>query len=161
MGMPHDPVRDIMRRTMHNLQFVEARAGADGPYEVTQLVNSFLGALAHPWEAYRHDLTAVSLAQAHAAGWPAVAKERPSDRDPDSLGDLVRLMRNALAHGNVEFLPDASAEIRALRLWNIDRGRRTWGAVVTVADMRSFLTRFVALAEETHGRQVKSRPRIA
>jgi hypothetical protein len=70
-------------------------------------------------------------------------------------------MRNALAHGNVEFLPDASAEIRALRLWNIDRGRRTWGAVVTVADMRSFLTRFVALAEETHGRQVKSRPRIA
>ena len=44
MGMPHDPVRDIMRRTMHNLKFVEARAGADGPYEVTQLVNSFLGA---------------------------------------------------------------------------------------------------------------------
>jgi hypothetical protein len=116
MGMPHDPVRDIMRRTMHNLQFVEAQAGADGPYEVTQLVNSFPGALAHPWEAYRHDLTAASLEAAHSAGWPAVAKERPSDRDPDSLGDLARLMRNALAHGNVEFLPDASAEIRALRL---------------------------------------------
>jgi hypothetical protein len=159
--MPHESVRDIMRRTMHNLEFVEARAGIDGPYEVTQLINSFLGALAHPWEAYRNDLTAMSLAVAHTAGWPAIAKERPSDREPDSLGHFVRLMRNALAHGNVEFLPGASAEIRALRLWNNERGRRTWGAVVTVVDMRSFLARFVALAEELHGRRVKSRPRIA
>jgi hypothetical protein len=62
-------------------------------------------------------------------------------------------MRNALAHGNVEFLPCASAEIRALRLWNNERGRRTWGAAVTVADMRSFLARFVALAEELHERR--------
>jgi hypothetical protein len=161
MGMPHDPVRDVMHRTMHNLQFIEAHAGVDGPYEVTQLINSFLGALAHPWEAYRHDLITVPLAEARVAGWPAVAKERQSDREPDSLGDLVRLMRNALAHGNVEFLPDSSAEIRALRLWNTDRGRRTWGAIVTIADMRFFLTRFVALAEELHERQVKSTPQIA
>ena len=86
--MPHESVRDIMRRTMHNLEFVEARAGLDGPYEVTQLINSFLGALAHPWEAYRNDLTAMSLAVAHTAGWPVIAKERPSDREPDSLRPL-------------------------------------------------------------------------
>ena len=158
--MPHELVRDIMRRTMHNLEFVEGHAGVDGPYEVTQLINSFLGALAHPWETYRDDLTAMSLAAAHTAGWPAMAKERPTDREPDSLGDLVRLMRNALAHGNVQFLPGASADI-PLRLWNTNRGRRSWGAVVTVADMRSFLVRFVALAEELHGRRVKSRPQIA
>jgi hypothetical protein len=131
MVMPRDPVRDIMRRTMQNLQFVEVWASADGPYEVTQLVNSFLGALVHPWETHRQNLTTVLISEAQAAGWPAVAKERPSDREPESLGDLVRLMRNALAHGNIEFLPDASAEIRALRLWNTERGRRTWGAVVT------------------------------
>ena len=29
--MPHEPVRDIMRRTMHNLEFIEQRAGDDGP----------------------------------------------------------------------------------------------------------------------------------
>ena len=69
------------------------------------------------------------------------------------LGHFIRLMRNALAHGNVEFLPGASAEIRALRLWNNERGRGTWGAAVTVADMRSFLARFVALAEELHERR--------
>jgi hypothetical protein len=48
MVMPIEPVRDIMRRTMQNLKFVEGHRGANGPYEVTQLLNSFLGALAHP-----------------------------------------------------------------------------------------------------------------
>jgi hypothetical protein len=36
---------------MANLEFIERHAGAGGRYEVTQLVNSFLGALAHPYEA--------------------------------------------------------------------------------------------------------------
>jgi hypothetical protein len=103
----------------------------------------------------------MSLAIARTSGWPAIAKEQISDRDPTSLGDLIRCMRNALAHGNIEFMPNASGDIFALRLWNVDRGRRTWGAIVTIADMRSFLTRFVTLAEKLHGRHIKSRPRIA
>lgn len=158
--MPHEPVHDIMRRTMHNLKFVEERAGTNGLYEVTQLINSFLGALAHPWEKYRDDLITMSLATAHNAGWPAIAKDKPTDRDPESLGCLVRLMRNALAHGNIEFLPSPSAEIGALRLWNTYRGRGTWGAIVTVSDMRSFLKSFVALAEELHGQHSKSTPAV-
>ena len=40
----------------------------EGPYEVTQLINSFLGALAHPWEIYRADLTTMSLSAAQKAG---------------------------------------------------------------------------------------------
>jgi hypothetical protein len=66
MVMPHEPIRDIMHRTMNNLEFIEAHAAADGPYEVTQLINSFLGALAHPWETYRDDLPTISLAAAHS-----------------------------------------------------------------------------------------------
>jgi hypothetical protein len=159
--MPHEPVRDIMRRTLHNLKFVETHAGVDGPYEVTQLINSFLGAMAHPWESYRDDLTAISLPSAENVGWPAIAKERETDREPNSLGELVRLMRNAIAHGNIEFLPAASAEIRALRLWNSDHGRRTWGAVILVTDMRAFLMRFATIAEELHEQRINSRSRIA
>jgi HEPN pEK499 p136 len=141
--MPHEPVRDIMRRTMHNLRFVEAHQGPDGPYEVTQLLNSFLGALAHPWEKYHNELCAKSLAEAAATGWPKIS----SDRDPQSLGDLVRLMRNAVAHGNVDYLPGPAGEIQAHRIWNLDRGRRTWNAVISVAQMRAFLMCFVQLAE--------------
>jgi HEPN pEK499 p136 len=158
----HEIDRPIgLANSADNLQFVEERAGANGPYEVTQLINSFLGALAHPWERYKDDLTTMSLVMAHDAGWPAIVKDRPTDRDPESLGCLVRLVRNALAHGNIEFLPSASADIRALRLWNTDRGRITWGAIVTVTDMQSFLKSFVALAEELHWQHVKSRPEIA
>jgi hypothetical protein len=139
----------------------KTHAGVSGPYEVTQLINSFLGALAHPWERYRDDLSAIKVSAGAEAPWPKIAKERHNDREPDSFGDLVRLMRNAMAHGNIDFLPAPSGDIRALRLWNDERGRRTWGAVVQVADMRAFLAHFVKLAEELYDRQIKARPHIA
>lgn len=38
MGMPTEPILDIMRRSMANLRFVEQAAGPNGPFEVTQPV---------------------------------------------------------------------------------------------------------------------------
>lgn len=122
MGMTVEPVRDIMRRTMHNLEFVEAHARDDGLYEVTQLVNSFLGALVQPWETYRDALRKISLTAVHNTGWPVVAKELPTDCEPRSLGDLIRYMRNALAHGNVQFMSSGSADIQAIRVWSDTNG---------------------------------------
>jgi hypothetical protein len=162
--MPSEPVRDIMRRTMDNLEFVRAHARANGPpYEVTQLINSFLGALAHPWETYKADLNALSLASARNDGWPVIDKEKTDDRDPTSLGDLIALMRHALAHGNVSFLPGVSGEIQALRLWNVPptTKKRDWGTIITPDNMRTFLERFVALAEGLHDKQSKARPQTA
>lgn len=150
---PQEPVRDIMRRTMANLRFVEQRWTPTGPFEVTQLINSFLGALAHPWEKFKDELNKMSLSHAERAGWPRISKERPEDKDPKSLGDLLRLVRNSLAHGNVEFLPDERNEIHALCLCNKDQGERTWAATVTIEDIRRFLDRFVELAEELHDEQ--------
>lgn len=152
---PEEPVRDIMRRTMFNLRLIEQQATTSGPYEVTQLINSFLGALAHPWERFKKELRTHSIKSAECAGWPCIQKERPSDTNPRHLGDLLRLMRNGIAHGNITFLPDQDGEIRAIRLWNADprSGRQTWGAIVNVEDMRQLLDRFVQLAEELHEQQ--------
>lgn len=150
---PQEPVRDIMRRTMANLRFVEQRRTPSGPFEVTQLINSFLGALAHPWEKFKDELNKMSLTRAERAGWPKVSKERPEHQDPKSLGDLLRLVRNSLSHGNVEFLPDERNDIHALRLCNIDHGKRTWAARVNIEDIRRFLDRFVELAEDLHDEQ--------
>ncbi|QLF69463.1 hypothetical protein FE840_007850 [Peteryoungia desertarenae] len=163
MVMPSEPIRDIMRRTMLNLAYIEERAQGDGPFEVTQLINSFLGALAHPWEALQTDLMAIPLADALARGWPNITKERPTDRDPNSLGDLVRLMRNSFAHGNITFLPGPKGEIQSLRVWNTlsHGGPRTWGTIITVADARLFLVRFAELAEEIHTRRSTTTPRTA
>jgi HEPN family protein len=153
MGIPTEPLLDIMRRSMANLAFVEAHAGPEGAYEVTQLVNTFLGALAHPFEAVRDDLMSLSLAKAEALGWPKIERERPTDNEPESLGDLIRLLRNGFAHGNLEFLSDGRGQIGAVRIWNNDprkRGARTWGAVLRVHDMRRFLGLFVELIERRH-----------
>jgi hypothetical protein len=72
MGMPTQPVLDVMRRTMANLKFIENHSGPNGPYEVTQLINSFLGGLAHPWEAMCEDLNALPLSEVAERGWPKI-----------------------------------------------------------------------------------------
>ena len=146
--MPHEPVLDIMRRTIANLEFIERNASANGPYEVTQLINSFLGAMAHPWERLKSDSFSTSTADAVAAGWPIPLAEHLDDNSPKTLGDFFRNLRNGIAHGNISFLPGALGEIAALRIENRNRGQRTWGAIMTPNDMRRFLRMFVALVEE-------------
>ncbi|HOB54026.1 MAG TPA: HEPN family nuclease [Acidobacteriota bacterium] len=147
--MPGESVPELMRRTMFNLQFIQNHCGRTGPYEVTQLVNSFLGALAHPWEKYQRELTAISLESAYENGWPQVAPLDPFDENPVTLGDLIRLMRNGIAHGNIDFTPDADGEIGLIRIRNIHpRSRRqTWEAILTVKEMEAFLLKFVEQAE--------------
>jgi hypothetical protein len=146
--MPHVPVLDMMRRTMMNLAFVERHSAKDGPFEVTQLINSFLGALAHPWETLKADLPSTSLAEAAAAGWPVPEQQGGRGPPPESLGELLRLLRNGIAHGNLSFLPDGRGQIQAIRIENYDRGRLTWRGVISVQDMRALLHRFVVLVEE-------------
>src|SRR3954447_14845528 len=128
MGMPTEPVLEVVPRSMANLAFVESHAGPSGPNEVTQLINTLLGALARPFDAMRDDLMSLALAEAQASGWPSIHREPPADREPSSLGDLIRLMQNALAHGNIEFLSDGNGQIQAIRLWNTDprTQRQTW-----------------------------------
>ena len=65
--MPHEPTRDMMRRTMKNLEFIESHAKIYGLFEVTQLVNSFLSALAHPWEVHNRSLSLCVAAQPYAS----------------------------------------------------------------------------------------------
>lgn len=145
--MPHVPVLDMMRRTMINLAFVERHAGKDGPFEVTQLINSFLGALAHPWERLKTELNGISLLEAQAAGWP-VPEQQGGGEQPQSLGDLLRLLRNGIAHGNLTFLPDGRGQIQAIRIANFYNGKLTWRGAISVQEMRTLLHRFVSLVEE-------------
>jgi hypothetical protein len=152
----------MMRRTISNLEFIEARAGPNGPYEVTQLVNSFIGALAHPWEELANDLSALSIQDAEALGWPVIDKELASDQTPRNLGELIRLIRNSLVHGNIS-LWEKKGEIAMLRVacFYMDEGippvrRRAWGAMITVEHLREFLTQFVSLAEELYEKRVRA-----
>lgn len=151
--MPDVPVRDLMDRTKANLDFIQQEydGGNRDVWDVTQLVNSFLAALAHPWESWKQDraeIPKMSLLEAEAQGWPKAEKDDERDEDPKNLGDLLRLMRNALAHGNIRFISDSQNNIGELRLWNEENGYRTWGTKMDVRTLRLFLDRIVMLAQQ-------------
>jgi hypothetical protein len=150
---PNDPVFDIMRRTMSNLKFIEGQATSKGPYEITQLLNSFLGAMAHPWENMKKELNGLSIDGLVERGWPEVCQDCPTDKRPKSLGDLIRLLRNGIAHGNIKYIGNDKGEIRAVRIENRNNGKRTWGTTLEINAMRQFLKCFVDLIEELDPKQ--------
>jgi hypothetical protein len=138
-----------MRRTMVNYEFIKDRCADDGPYEATQLINSFLGALAHPWqrlaESDNLDLRKLSLDDARRRGWPVFERERPCDFQPRSYFEMLTWTRHAFAHGNLDFW-SAEGNIVELRFWNM-RGRdRIWGTRVSVTTLERFLYVFQDLA---------------
>jgi hypothetical protein len=155
MGNMYQPVKDLMHRTMYNLKFIEDLKEPNGPYEVTQLINSFIGAMAHPWEKskWKKELTKITLKQAQQEGWPDIVTDEGSKDTPKSLEDLIRVMRNAIAHGNLAFVSQRGDEIEMVDLWNRGGGKYTWRARVHVKDLRSFLDRFFELANELYNRE--------
>ncbi len=160
--MPHEPVRDLMRRTMRNLEFIESHRSDTGPFEVTQLINSFLGAMAHPWETLKDELDSILITDGMPKGWPEIRRGQASDECPASLGDLIRLLRNGIAHGNIQFLPDATRQISALHIENKNQqGRRTWGCILTPKEMKLFLQQFVRIVEELDNRSAHNPSKIA
>jgi len=145
-----------MHRTLKNLEVINALhlhghvEGKREVYEVTQLVNSFLSAWAHPWEEWERDLRCISLEEAREAGWPIKRPDDDRDEAPRNLGDWLKWIRNAMAHGNIRFLRDPSnpEDIGGVRLWN-QRGRwRTWGITLNIAELQQCLKCFVDLAEQ-------------
>lgn len=154
--IPQKPILDVMKRTIFNFEFIKKQASSEGPYEITQLINSFLGAMAHPWEQYKNELNNISLTEADKQGWPKINKELSSDKDPKHLGDLLRLIRNGIAHGNIKYFPDEDNEINVLQIWNINHKskKRDWGTLLTVDLMEIFLYKFVNLAESLHNRRI-------
>lgn len=156
-----DRVSMVMERSMFNLDFIDKHKAKDGPFEVVQLVNTFLGALAHPWEELKAEFKTKSIADAENDGWPKVSKDLPTDVDPKNLGDLIRLLRNSTAHGGITFLPIGDCEIEHIQFVNVDPkcGHRTWGAKLSVGDSRKFLDKFVATAAALKKDKAKGKAR--
>jgi hypothetical protein len=145
--MYDDVVRDFAERTRKNLSAIERLGSAgDEVYEVTQLVNSMLGLLVFPREEFVNEIPELALGDLEADGWqvPRVVGELPQAAN---LRELVRYLRNAIAHFNVRFVGDGSQVITVLRLCNTEprRNRRTWEADLGVEELRAIAEPFVDL----------------
>ena len=180
MTMPEETFRDLMRRTMHNLHLmdrlmVQPQGSAEPPYEFTQLINSFLGALALPRERDLNTmLRKVSVEEAQANDQFPVLDNLCFDHHgedssaicdrPENLDELIGLLRNGIAHGNMELIQDANGDIARIRIANfrtVRGGRRqmTWGTELDVRTLRQVLDSFFRIANRLYEEAITPSPR--
>lgn len=180
MTMPEVTFRDMMRRTMHNLKLMDRQVNqfsgsGEPPYEFTQLINSFLGALALPRERDLYAmLRKVSIEDAQNDDQFPVLKNlclesqdesiRAACDIPENLEVLVGFIRNGIAHGNMDLIQDANGDIARIRLTNsrkVKGGRfqMTWGTELDVHTLRQVLDSFFLIANRLYAEATDPKPR--
>ena len=146
-----DAVKDFVARTKKNLETLR-RLQEENPgleiYEFTQLVNSLLGLLVFPQQRYVNKIPAIPLSKLFAKGWPIpqVVGDFPQAKD---LNQLVRYLRNAIAHFNIEFTVDEHSQLNGLKIWNENHGTTTWKAQLSLAEIEELTYRFIELILES------------
>ncbi|HVT28665.1 MAG TPA: HEPN family nuclease, partial [Lacipirellulaceae bacterium] len=136
-----------------NLEFVEA-AVKDEPhadiFEVTQLINSMLGLLVFPKEHFaEEEIPDTPLDELRAQGWPIPVMKGSPPR-AQNLRELVRCLRNGIAHFHVDFTSDGQY-VTGLRIWNPPRGRDPlWEARLDVPQLREIARKFISLLLEAN-----------
>lgn len=119
-------------------------------YEVTQLINSLLGLLVFPREEFVGKVPHKSIGELKKDGWP-IPRIKGNYRQINNLNQLVRCLRNAIAHCNVKFNGDTNKNIVGLELWNQDpeTGSITWHAELTIEEIDAIGHKFIDLILET------------
>lgn len=113
-------VEDFASRTKKNLETLRQLQKQHPEieiYDVTQLINSMLGLLVFPQQSYFKKIPKITLVELQTQGWP-IPKVTPSSKQAKNLRDLMRYMRNSVAHCNIIFLTDDRNVIIGLRMWN-------------------------------------------
>ncbi len=104
-----------------------------------------LGLLIFPREEFVGRIPKTPLPQLKAEGWP-FPKTRAGFAEIADLNELVRYLRNAIAHFNIEFIGDGQNQIRVIRVWNNNRtGAKTWEADLGIDELRGIAERFTDL----------------
>ena len=147
--MYEDIIADFAKRTEANLQTIRRlarEAGATPAFEVTQLVNSMLGLLVFPQQRYIDRIPEIPIAELASKGWPIPEVVGDYPQAPN-LRQLVRMLRNAIAHCNLKFVPGVGNEIESLTVWNTEprTGKVTWKARLTVENLDQITSKFVTL----------------
>lgn len=141
-------VKDFASRTKHNLQLIE-KARDDGleAYEVTQLINSCLGLLVLPQQNYMNSIPETPINELVEMGWK-IPKVKGDFPQAENLRELMRFLRNAIAHFNIEFTSKDPDHLQAIKVWNKNRGKITWQATFTLTELHSLLEQFINLIED-------------
>lgn len=138
-----DVIKDFAKRTKKNLEIIEnLRKNGMEAYETTQLVNSCLGLLVFPQQHFLARIPEIPIEQLVQEGW-SVPQVTGKFHQVANLRELVRYLRNAIAHFNIKFICDSENQISHLLVWNINHhGKETWKAILSVDDLKSICEKF-------------------
>jgi hypothetical protein len=144
-------IHDFARRTLANLDALKLMREHSPDvefYEVTNLINSMLGLLIFPQQAFVKEIPSTPLSELEAQGWPIprIIGKFPQVKN---LNQLVRFLRNAISHCNVKFKAGSRDEIIGLVVWNKDTSQpgspMTWKAELSLDEIEKITRKFVAL----------------
>ena len=99
-SLSRNTTEGLAYRVRKNLDFIiKKRLEGEDVHEITQLVISLLGLIVFPWEAgaLKH-LESLRLSELHAEGWPRWDITLDENGDTQTLGKLIRHLRNAASH---------------------------------------------------------------
>jgi hypothetical protein len=140
-------VEDFARRTRENLRILRAaHERGEHIYEVTALINSMLGLLVFPQQKYVNSIPETSLEELSVQGWPipVVVGDFPQVLN---LRQLIRNLRNAVSHFNIEFYTEGGEQIAGLTVWNTKPRTRqvTWKATLSISELDIIVHKFITL----------------
>ncbi len=141
-------------RTLKNLRRIEkARTDDEDVHVVTQRVVSLLGVVVFPWaEGVEQNIKNRRLERLGQDGWP---RWNIFLGESETLGDLLRHLRNAIAHRRLRFTSD-SPDPRDVSIEFTDEPKSKnakpgWGAEISADDLELFLQKFMELVDNTIG----------
>jgi len=144
MATPTKP-SDILDRTIANIDCINAMKTLQGepgktiaPFEVTQLLNSFLLTVLQNWDELEAGWC--NLPQGNAP-WPEVTTSEGKQHPKDIIGKL----RDALAHG-LFTIEGENGEIDSIHFWTCTPPEYkdvNWHATLSLSVIRSILDGFV------------------
>lgn len=145
-----DLVRDFVGRTRRNLELTDAlpRQGDTPFFEVTQLINSLLGLIVLPRQLMLDALPNTPLDRLDAT-WPRVhfVDGAESGRPPADLRQLVKGLRNAVGHLNIDYNGNGTS-ITGVRLKSAARPP-AWAIDFELDQLRRFVERLASEIETT------------
>jgi hypothetical protein len=147
------------QRTRRNLEFIEnaARHRESDVHRVIQITLSLLGLVVFPKEKLTLEpaMQKKTMVEMDREGWPKwqITLDQGT-RKTDTLGEIVRHLRNAAAHGRLSFTSD-SPDPRDVEIIAEDSPPQSsdpnWRAKITADQLRCFCFRLLDFIEETVG----------
>lgn len=139
---------EFAHRSMKNLNFILDSAEECDVHPITQTITSLLAILIFPWErSALNQIKKKRLPVLTREGWPIweMSGSRVDDNKVKNVGDLIELVRNSVAHGNVSFDSDSrNLEEVLVSFKNFPEGggSSNWHASIKANELVEFCRRF-------------------